>query len=171
MPKFSIQNTEAKISSRDVKYQLTTPNAFMLATNFDSPYIITLVANEPYDIYCDKVLNQNNFFNPGEFIPQISGNYLVRWSFACLLASGTPAQTYTGTVRSINTETFNFIPSNSVTTTNNFHTIISTVGFSYGEGGVGMHFTITSPVNATLHLTSNIINIKYASALNEEALL
>jgi hypothetical protein len=48
--------------------------------------------------------------------------------------------------------------------------MIDTVGFSYVEGGDGIHFTITSPVNATLHLTSNIVNIKYVSALVDELL-
>jgi len=167
MSKFAIQNTEAKISTRDIKYDTATPNAFIIATNFASPYVVTLTANEPEDIYCDNVLNQNNFFNPGYFIPQISGNYLVRWSFTCLLASGSPSQTYTGTVESLNTETFNFIPSATVSTTQNFQTIISTPGFSIGEFDTSIKFTITSPENSTLNLTSNIINIKYISELTE----
>ena len=171
MPKFAIQNTEAKVSSRDIKYDVSTPNAFIIATNFASPYIVPCIANTPKDIYCDNVLNQNNFFNPGGFIPQISGMYLVRWSFTCLLASGTPAQSYTATIESINTETFNFVPSATNTITQNFQTIIATAGFSIeNEFNPGILFTITSPVNSTLHLTSNIINMKYISALNEELL-
>jgi hypothetical protein len=89
MSKFAIQNTEAKVSSRNIKYETAAPNAFIIATNFDSPYVVTCTATEPADIYCDNVLNQNNFFNAEGFIPQISGNYLVRWSFTCVLASGT----------------------------------------------------------------------------------
>jgi hypothetical protein len=169
MPKFAIQDNEAKTSTRVIKYEASTPNAFVIATNFSTPYVLELTANNPIEIYCDNVLNQNNFFNPGAFVPQISGNYLVRWSFNCLLASGTPDQTYTATIQSLNTETFEFIPSPTVTTTQIFHTIISSPGFSIGDFDTSMQFTITSPVNSTLHLTSNIINIKYVSALTLEA--
>jgi hypothetical protein len=165
MPKFAIQNTEAKVSSRDVKYDSATPNAFFLATNFDSPYVLNLTANDPYDIYCDKVLNQNNFFNPGVILPQIAGNYLVRWSFNCLLTSGTSGQTHTARIQCLNSETFNFVPSASNSTTNYFQAIISTPGFGY-EGNGNLTLSIISPVNATLHLTSNIVNIKYISALS-----
>lgn len=169
MPKFAIQNTEAKTSTRVIKYDSSTPNAFVIATNFSSPYVLELTASDPIDINCDNVLNQNNFFNPGALVPQISGNYLVRWSFNCLLASGTPDQTYTATVQSlINTETFEFIPSASVSTTQIFHTIISAPGFSVGDFDTSIQFKITSPVNSTLNLTSNIINIKYVSALTLE---
>jgi hypothetical protein len=168
MPKFAIQNTEAKVSTRDIKYAASTPNAFVIATNFSSPYVLTCTANDPEDIYCDNILNQNNFFNPGSLVPQISGNYLVRWSFSCLVASGSSGQTYTATIQSpINTETFNFIPSSTVTTSQIFHTIISSPGFSIGDFDTSIQFTITSPENSTLNLTSNIINIKYISALTE----
>jgi hypothetical protein len=165
MPKFAIQNTEAKVSSRDVKYDSATPNAFFLATNFESPYVLNLTANEPYDIYFDKVLNQNNFFNPVGILPQITGTYLIRWSFNCLLTSGTPGQTHTATIRCLNTETFNFVPSATASTTNYFQAIISTSGFNF-DGDGNMVLSITSPVNATLELTSNIVNIKYISALS-----
>lgn len=170
MSKFAIQNTEAKVSSRNIKYETASPNAFIIATNFDSPYVVNFLATEPQNIYCDNVLNQNNFFNIEGVVPQISGNYLVRWSFTCLLASGTPGQTYTATIQSINTETFNFIPSSTVSTTNNFHTIISSPGFIIGDFNPIIQFSITSPVNSTLNLTSNIINIKYISPISEEGL-
>jgi hypothetical protein len=164
MSRFAIQNTEAKVSTRDIKYDTASPNAFIIATNFDSPYVVTCTATEPEDIYFDNVLNQNNFFNPGAMIPQISGNYLVRWSFTCLLASGTAGQTYTATIQSIiNSETFNFIPSSTASTSQIFHTIISSPGFSIGEFDTSIQFKITSPENSTLNLTSNIINIKYVS--------
>ena len=50
MPRFAIQNTEARLTSRDIKYENTKPNAFILSTNFESPLVITCVATEPQDV-------------------------------------------------------------------------------------------------------------------------
>ena len=104
-----------------------------------------------------------NFFNPGVFLPQISGKYLVNWSFNCVLISGNAGQTYTAKVESNDFETFNFTPS-TTSKHYNFQTIISTYGFSL-SGDYGIYFTITSPENSTIHLTSNIVNVSYVSKL------
>lgn len=57
MPSFAIQNTEAKESTRVIKYESATPNAFVIATNFSSPYVLEFTAGDPIDIYCDNILN------------------------------------------------------------------------------------------------------------------
>jgi hypothetical protein len=134
-----------------------------LATNFESPLPVTLVATESQEIAFDNVLNQNNFFNPGAFLPQISGNYLVNWSFNVILVSGTPSLNYTATISCNNTETFTFVPT-TTSTHYNFQAVMSSSGFSMNEVDA-IVFSMTSPENATIHLTSNIVRIKYVSKL------
>lgn len=166
MSRFAIQNIESKMSYRETKYENSNPNAFVLATNFESPLPFVLTASVPQDVIFDNVLNSNNFFNPGELLPQISGNYLVNWSFNCTLIEGNPNQIYTATIEALNSESFNFTPSLLSVKHYNFSTIISSAGFSVLLGDDNsITFSITSPENSTIHLTSNIVNVNYVSKL------
>ena len=159
---FSVQNISETNSTNNTLYKLaSSPTASLVATNFNLPLSLSLTATELNTFYFNDVLVSTNFFNPGAYVPEIAGNFLVSWTFNVALTAGinstVTASIYTGFA----TNTYNF---NITYTPNsyNFTTIIPCAGFSEDDE---IQFGFTSPNNITIEFYTTLVNISYVSEL------
>ena len=160
---FSVQNLTEATATNNTLYNLATvPNASLIATTFVLPYSISLVPGTTLVDFLN-VLTATNFFNPsGEFYPEISGNFLISWSFSVQLTAGSETPVIAQVHSGIKTNSFNF-NATSTPVTYNFTSILPCAGFGGEEDGI--QFQFNSPATITINLLSNFLHISYISEL------
>ena len=159
---FKIENTQVQTSVNNSQYVNASPQVFVSASDF-GPQTYNFTSN-PENIYFPQVTNGRYIFitpNSYEFYPEISGMYLVSWSFTYQLNSGS-STTMTANVTTNNNDFhFTFPVSNTIQQTS-FSTVIACAGFAAEDL---INFSMSATETLTLNLIANSVTIQWIGPL------